>query len=353
MSRFSAILLGAMTLAAAAPPAEAQVYPDRIVTKARAIVETYQRRSRDDSREEQTERTTKTLRLGSSGSIDLGNIAGDITVTRGGGSDATVDIVKTARGRDVADAREMLQLVQVEVSERNGRAEVKAHYPGGDDWRRNSTRRNVNVSVAYNLTAPAGTRISIESISGNIKITDIKGDITAGTVSGDVRISGAGRVGSAKSISGTIEISDAQVEGALEASSVSGDVILRRIRAGRIGGGSVSGSIKLEDVQSDDVSAHTTSGEVYFSGTLARRGRYELKSFSGEVRLTLSGNTGFEIDANSFSGDIRSDLPIATRGAVDSNGRRPRRTILKGTYGDGSAVLDITTFSGSIVIAKR
>ncbi|HTM25533.1 MAG TPA: DUF4097 family beta strand repeat-containing protein [Vicinamibacterales bacterium] len=351
MSKVSAILLGAMTLAVAAPPAEAQVYPDRIATKARAIAEAYQRRSRDDSREEQTERTTKTLRLGGSGSIDLGNIAGDITVTRGGGSDATVEIVKTARGRDVADAREMLQLVQVEVSERSGRADVKTHYPNGDEWRRNN-RRNVNVSVAYTVTAPAGTRVSIESISGNIKVTDIKGDITAGTVSGDVRISGAGRVGSAKSISGTIEISDAQVEGALEASSVSGDVILRRIRAGRIAGGSVSGSIKLEDVQSDEVSAHTTSGEVYFSGALARRGRYELKSFSGEVRLTLSGNTGFEIDANSFSGDIRSDLTIAARG-TDSNGRRPRRTILKGTYGDGSAVLDITTFSGSIVIAKR
>jgi DUF4097 and DUF4098 domain-containing protein YvlB len=335
----------------AAPAAQAQVYPERIAVKAkaRAIVEAYQRRDRQDSREEQTERTTRTLRLGANGSLDLGNIAGDITVTRGGGSEATVEIVKTAHGRDVADAKDLLQLVQVDVTERMDRAEVKTRYPTGEEQRRNN-RRNVNVSVAYTVTAPAGTRVSIQSISGNIKVTDIKGDLTANTVSGDVRISGAGRVGAAKSISGTIEISDTQVDGTLEASSVSGDVSLHRIRARRVGGSSVSGNIKLEDVQSEGVSAHTTSGDVFFSGALARNGRYELKSFSGEVRLTLSGNTGFEVDANSFSGDVRSEFPLTARGNITQRGRR---THVTGTYGDGSAVLDITTFSGSVVIAKK
>jgi hypothetical protein len=334
--------------------ARAQVYPDRVALKekVRAIVATYQGRTRDDNRAEQTERTTRTLRIGSSGSIDLGNIAGDIAVTRGGGSEATVEIVKTARGRDAADAKDMLALVTVDVTERNGRAEVTAHYPGGDDQRR-TNRRNVNVSVAYNVTAPAGTRISIQSISGSIRITDIKGDVSANTISGDVHISGAGRVSTAKSISGTIEIEDMKTDGGLDASTVSGDVRLRRVSARRLSGGTVSGNVRLEDVQADTVGAHSTSGTITFAGALARNGRYELKSFSGEVRLTLAGNTGFEINANSFSGGVRSDFPITTHGTVDTSGRHPHRTVLKGTYGDGSAVLDLTTFSGSIVIAKR
>jgi hypothetical protein len=99
------------------------------------------------------------------------------------------------------------------------------------------------------------------------------------------------------------------------------------------------------------VSVNSTSGGVTFIGSLARNGRYELNSFSGEIRLTLSGNTGFEIDANSFSGDVRTDLAITTRGA--QTGRGGRRTVLNGTYGDGSAILDLTTFSGSIVISRR
>ena len=354
MNRLLTYTLTALVALAAAPgAADAQVYPERLVIRAKvaAAAAAYQRRTRDDdNREEQTERTTKVVHLGASGGLDLGNIAGDITVVRGSGTDATSDIVKTAHGRDVADAKALLQLVQVEVTERNGRAEVKTRYPNGDDARRNN-RRNINVSVAYTVTAPAGARLSITSISGDVKVTDIKGDLSASTISGDVRITGAGHVGSVKTISGTVEIVDAQVDGALDSSSVSGDVLLRRVNARRIDAGSVSGNVKLEDVQCERVTGHSTSGGVWFSGPLARSGRYELKSFSGEVRIVLTGTTGFEVQANSFSGEVRSDVPITTHG-TDPN-RRGHRTILNGTYGDGSAVLDLTTFSGSIVISKK
>jgi hypothetical protein len=345
-------VLALLAIPARPDTAEAQVYPERVIVqeRARAVAVTYQRGRRDDNnREEQVERTTKTLKLGPNGVLGLGNIAGDIVVTRSSGADATVEIVKTARGRDVNDARELLQLVQVEVTERGGRADVRTRYPGGEEGRRNN-RRNFNVSVAYNVAAPAGTRISIESISGNVKITDIKGDVSANTVSGDVRITGAGRINAAKTISGVVEITDAQIDGALESSSVSGDVLLRRVTARRIDAGSVSGDIKLDELQCDRVSANTTSGSVSFTGALVRNGRYELNSFSGEVRLMLSGNTGFEIDANSFSGDVRSELPITTRGTQTKS--RGRQTVLNGTHGDGSAVLDLTTFSGSIVITN-
>ncbi len=353
MRLLTTIAVAVVTSAMLPDPAQAQVYPERIAIAAKAraaIASAYQRRSRDDNREEQTERTTKVIRLGVDGALSLGNIAGDITVSRGGGSDATIEIVKTARGRTAEEAKEFLALVPVEVTERNGRAEVRTRYPSGDDQRRNN-RRNINVSVAYTVSAPAGARVSIESISGNIKVTDIKGDLNASSISGDVRISGAGRIGAAKSISGTIDISETQTDGEVAGGSVSGDVIFRRVTARRMDGGSVSGNIRLEDVQSERVSGGTTSGNVVFSGTLARGGRYELTSNSGEVRVILAGNTGFEVDANSYAGHIRVDLPITTRGRQSE--RRGPRTTLSGTYGDGSAVLDLTTFSGSIVISKK
>jgi hypothetical protein len=99
-------LTALLALAWAPVTAQAQVYPERLTLamKARSAAEApraYQRRSRDDNREEQTERTTKTVKLGTDGALMLGNIAGDITITRGGGSDATIEIVKTARGRTI------------------------------------------------------------------------------------------------------------------------------------------------------------------------------------------------------------------------------------------------------------
>jgi len=351
MKRLLAVCAAALLVPVAAG---AQVYPERILEIQRVqrstLLISYQGRERRENREEQTERTTRTLKLGAAGVLSLGNIAGDIAITRATGADTTVEIVKTARGRDINDAREMLPLVQVDVNEHAGRADIRARYPSGDDARRNN-RRNLNVSIAYNVTAPEGTRITVESISGSIQVTDIRGDVSANTISGNIRITGAGRVNAAKTISGTVEIADAKMDSALESSSVSGDVIVRRVTARRISASSISGHVKFDDLQCDRVSASTTSGSVIYVGPLVKTGRYELGSFSGEVRLLLSGGVGFEVEANSYSGQISSDFDIVTRGQQGE--RRGRRTSIRGTFGDGSAVLDLTTFSGSIVITKR
>ena len=127
---------------------------------------------------------------------------------------------------------------------------------------------------------------------------------------------------------------------------------MQHVTVRRIDAGSVSGNVKLDEVQCDRAEAHSTSGNISFAGPLARRGRYELKSFSGEVHLAISGGTGFEVDATTFSGDVRSDLPITMRGSSDPNDRKRRRA-LNGTYGVGSAILELSTFSGSIVISKK
>lgn len=326
--------------------ATAQVYPDRVLVKARTTSVAYQRHPRDDNRVEQTERTTKTFKLGSDGSLDLQTLAGDITVSRGFGSDATVEIVKVAHGRDADDAKSQLGLVTVDVTEGAGRLEIRERYPNRMDGR-------VNVTMSYSVTAPSGTSVTAKSMSGDVKITNIKGDISANSFSGDITITGAARVNVAKTMSGTVEIADVRSDGGVEASSMNGDVRLRHVSARRLNGATISGDVTLDDVDCGSVTAHTISGGIRFAGPLARQGRYEFKTNSGDVRLVLTSNTGFELEANSFSGDIRSDYQITTHGTPDAGSHGHRRSVLHGTYGDGSAAIDITTGSGSIVIGKK
>jgi len=79
------------------------------------------------------------------------------------------------------------------------------------------------------------------------------------------------------------------------------------------------------------------------------------------VRLALANPSGFELNANSFSGSIRSDLPLTIGGdsARDRDSSRGRRRdgndshTMRATFGDGSATLEVHTFSGDIVISKR
>jgi len=116
---------------------------------------------------EQTEKVSRTVNIGANGEIELSNISGDITITRGSGTSAVIEAIKTARGASADESREILALVQVDIVERGTRAEARVRYPGGDELRRQN-RRNLNVSVAFNIAAPEGTRIIAKSISGNI-----------------------------------------------------------------------------------------------------------------------------------------------------------------------------------------
>ena len=68
--------------------------------------------------------------------------------------------------------------------------------------------------------------------------------------------------------------------------------------------------------------ARAVNGNIDYAGDLARSGRYEFVSHSGDIRLMLSGGTGFEVQANSFSGNVRSEFPVNRRGG---RGRRRRR----------------------------
>ena len=348
MKQLAITCLTLIALAAPASPARAQQVSERLRAVLNDRVEMLRTVRYQQGREEQTDRQTKTVKIGTDGELSLSNISGDIVVTRGNGSEATIEIVKTARARTADEARELLGLVNVTVTERAGRAEVRTVYPQGDEMRRNN-RRNVNVSVNYTVSAPAGTRLTVNSISGSIRVSDIKGDVSANSISGTVRVANGGRIAAAKSVSGDVEIVDTQTDGAIEVQSISGGVTLRKVSARRIDVGSVSGAVTVQDTQCDRVEAHSVSGSVEFGGALTKGGRYELNSHSGDVRVVLSGATGFELEANTFSGNIHSDLPLKIQGNDD----RTRRRSIQGVFGDGSAVLSVTTFSGSVAISRR
>lgn len=296
---------------------------------------------------EEIERTTRTLRIGNNGELHLANVVGDITITRGGGNDAVVEIVKTARGRSTEEAKELLGLVTIDVVERGMRAEVRTRYPQGEEMRRN--RRNVNVWVAFNVTVPAATRVRANSVAGAVSAADLKGDVTLKSVSGNVRIHKGGGLTEAESISGNVEVRDADLA-SLAASSASGSVLVQRVKARQLELTSISGGVVLDDVESPRVEAQSVSGDVKVGGVLPKNSRWELNSHSGSVMVAIAGS-GFEVEATSFSGSIRSDFNFSGSG-TERVGRGPGRT-LRGIHGDGSAVLEITSFSGNIVISKR
>lgn len=288
------------------------------------------------------DRQSRTLAIGPNGTLELHNLAGDITVTAGNGRDTTVEVLRHSRGRTDADARLGLERVTVSQQVTGTRATVRADYP-------NERQSVYSVRVDMIISAPAGTRLVINSLSGSIKITGIQGEMAANTMSGDVTLRNVGAVSDAKTASGNVSIIGSTGDGTLDAGTLSGDVILQQVKARSVHASTVSGSVTARDVTCEAATLVSMSGDAVFSGELARNGRYEITSHSGDVLFTPSGGVGFTLVASSFSGDISSSLPL------QSNSTRTRRRSLTGKVGDGSATVTLQTFNGDITVggAKR
>lgn len=298
------------------------------------------RDQRGDS--ELTEPFSSTVRIGSSGTFDLQNVSGDIVVTGGGGDSVRIEAIRRVRAGSDGEARAMLKQLQVRVTERAGGVQVRTAYPG----RRGSSE------VDYTVTVPGETNVVLRTVSGDVRVSNLQGELRVESVSGDLRATGVQQVREMKTFSGNLEVSDAQGN-ELEGASVSGDVVVRDLRVRTLDLTSVSGDVRISNVESEDVKVKSVSGDIDYAGELMRNGRYEITSHSGDVRVTPAGDTGFDIEANTFSGTVRSDYAISLREGVALGFAGGRSRGLRGTFGRAGAALVLQSFSGDITILRR
>jgi hypothetical protein len=292
---------------------------------------------------EVTENFSRTARLDRNGTFDLQNIAGNVVVTGGGGNDVRIDAVKRVRGRDNDDARRLLQEIQIDVREQSNRIEVRTEYPRNE--------RNLRgAAVEYTVALPQDSSVVLRTISGDVRVTNVRGELSAQSVSGNITASDVLRVASVKSVSGDIQLTNAGSDASFDGSTVSGDLTAKGLKVRTLEFTSVSGDVLLDNVETERASLRSVSGTIDYAGALARNGRYELNSHSGALRVSLAGSTGFTLEANTFSGGLRSDFDLRINEIGRSRGRnRP----IRGSFGDGSAMLSLSSFSGDIVVSRR
>jgi hypothetical protein len=267
--------------------------------------------ARDDRGPEFTDTFTRTIRLGRNGRVELENLSGDLEVTGGAGEDVRITATKKVRTRDESAGRGALNATEIEVNERAGVVTVSARPTRG---------RFGSVEVDYIISVPSGSNVSLKTISGDVTVKNIAGDVRLSTTSGDV------------------VVADAQPR-ALDIEVISGDVSLERVDSERI---------RIDSV----------AGDITFIGKLAKTGRYDLSSHSGDIQVIPEGSADFDLEAATFSGDVNSDFALKLRGAIPNNfgpsGRGPRRNNnVRGSVNDGGAALVLKSFSGDILITKR
>jgi DUF4097 and DUF4098 domain-containing protein YvlB len=292
---------------------------------------------------ESTDTVTRTFKVGPNGSLDIFNLAGPIVVTGTGGDEIVLTVIKRVRGAG-GTSKAQLDAIVIDVQETAGRVEV-----------RTVARRTKQLStwVDYNVQVPFSTAVSARSLAGDLKVTKVRGEVQLESANGTIEAIGTPKLTRVKTLSGDILIADGGSTEGMAASTVSGRLMVKGVKTRTLELATISGDLVLVNIACDRAQVRTVSGATEFGGPLMKVGRYEFTSHSGDVRLTLSGTQGFELAAKTFSGGVHSDLPL-TLGSTDPSlpPGAPERRDLRGTFGDGSALVIVKTFSGSVAIAR-
>lgn len=176
-----------------------------------------------------------------------------------------------------------------------------------------------NISIEYDIQAPASSFLQ------------------AGTGSGDITDDGIGD--NAKLTTGSGSIHATGLHGGFYVSTGSGDISAEQTSSGDVQAHTGSGSIDLRHIYGA-LRAETGSGDIKVAGSPTDP--WHLQTGSGSIEFWPSGS-GFDLDASTGSGSIHSDPQMTTHGALN------RHHIVARILGGGPTVR-LETGSGDIRI---
>ncbi|HSA24370.1 MAG TPA: DUF4097 family beta strand repeat-containing protein, partial [Myxococcota bacterium] len=145
------------------------------------------------------------------------------------------------------------------------------------------------------LYLPAGLKVGVQGVSGDVRVRGLGGRLRVQTVSGDVAVDGAGQGLEVITVSGDVEAQ--RVRGEVLLKTVSGEQSVADLSGERLEASSVSGEIRVRAAELRELRVKSHSGDVDFDGRLDPGGQARLSSFSGDVRVNLPRGSGFELEA--------------------------------------------------------
>ena len=226
---------------------------------------------------------------------------------------------------------------------------------------------------------PAGNRLIIENINGEVRVTQGSGRTAEVVVTKDVR-RGDGNLVKAimEETDGGIRVCTIYLNKNPNRTSCKGDnnnswggkdklevtmTYVVKVPAGvRLDVGTVNGSVNVSGLDAP-VEIETVNGSVYFEGASAKslstvngqvkgiftkaswEGELQIETVNGGVDLTFPAGLNARVSGETVNGGITSQFPVTIEGKWGPKA-------LKGTIGTGGSVLTIETVNGGITLRK-
>ncbi|MFC1726713.1 DUF4097 domain-containing protein [candidate division KSB1 bacterium] len=287
---------------------------------------------------------TKTYDFNDGGYLYVKNVTGDIKVDSWNRKNIEIDITKRGSRDDV----------EVVIDKRGNSFYVEVDYPDRD-WRDKVFGRNNSASIHFNIKIPAKTELDLDNVTGDITISGINSRIEAGTVTGDLEIRDAEGNIYGKTTTGGITIFD--IRGEVDAHSTTGRIEIRN--TGDVDVHSTTGRIEVINSNGSNIMASITTGHIEIDlAKVDSRGRYEFKTTTGDIRLTIPKDAKADFTVKVKPKNLVSDFDLFD----DRREKRSRRDdfsfdfsarTFRGDLNGGGARIYLSSSHGDVDIRKR
>jgi DUF4097 and DUF4098 domain-containing protein YvlB len=241
----------------------------------------------DEATRSESQRIEETFDAGSTPRLEVNNFAGRITV-QAGKSD-TLHVVAIKKVRRNSD----LGRIEIEMSEARGGVMIQT---------RNPTRLN-NASVQLEITAPAGTRLDLDTGAGSVVVLGMTGDVEIDSGAGDVTLVDA--------------------KGQVDAHTGAGSIDIR----------GAEGSVRL----------HTGAGKIDYAG--APGGNCRFRTGAGDIRLVLPASLSAKVDLDTGTGTINVGFNV--------DGRVTKQHVQGIIDAGDQGTIQVDTGTGNIDLIRR
>jgi DUF4097 and DUF4098 domain-containing protein YvlB len=201
--------------------------------------------------------------------------------------------------------------------------------------------------VDYQITVPRWMPVNLSGTYLDATIEGTTAEVTVETVHGNARVSGGNGAVSLRSVEGVITVDKAS--GRVQATTVNEGIRITNV-SGEIMAETTNGDIFIDNATTSNLEAFTVNGEVTFNGTIRDNGAYRLGTHNGDIRVGLGGASNATIFVRTFQGDFAADFPVQLPEGQNARSGSKRFNF---TLGNGSARIELQSFGGDIVLARK
>ncbi|MHB8541337.1 MAG: DUF4097 family beta strand repeat-containing protein [Candidatus Acidiferrales bacterium] len=320
--------------------------------------------------------------------ISISTVRGNISVHPGNDSQLHVTVNKTASASDKTQARDSAGKVNVKITSTSNGYQIQPQISSDEA---SDVKVDLDVRLPSQATINAQTEhgditiaqmtgpITVNSKSGDLNIHDVSGDVDAvmshgdahiNNIKGNIRVTGHGGELDLSAITGDATI-DGDFYGPIRASNVSKttrytssltNLTLTHLSgqlemdSGNLSVSGVPAGIQLstanKDITLENVAGRVDltdkRGDIQVAFAHLPHDDVRIADESGNIDVTLPGQSSFEISAVSRKGDIQNDFESS--GLKSSNSGDT--TVVQGTYGSRGPRITLSTTYGTISIHK-